>query len=364
MWNSLQKFWNKPIVQEYSTTQLDSIPDPNVYYCFNGQFNYTKANEYGYEAMKHFLYGRIVNSTKISWSGMDGNLSFRQLKHGLFKSDFASVEYFSSTMDKINFNPNKNDTTTVFRIPQGFCMKPDKIDDVMYFRTRQKTIVYLEDSSMDTGFRITRSINGAFRIGPVEHQQFQGYNYEMEIDIHDSSIFDGITCTDYERLKSSYGECFEREIQKYFLDGYGCLPPWISGNAPNGMKCGPDINATKIDPKAWQEISRVTEGFELKSTAACLPPCKTMTFKFNELANLIYHKYAFFNLVIKQKVNVMTDVYAYDAFNLIVDLGSALGLWLGFSALSFFDVFLQFTNFTLAKCCKRDRITQDMKFHG
>ena len=38
-----------------------------------------------------------------------------------------------------------------------------------------------------------------------------------------------------------------------------------------------------------------------------------------------------------ETVGVSTDVYAYDVFSLVVDLGSALGLWLGLSALTIFD---------------------------
>ena len=33
--------------------------------------------------------------------------------------------------------------------------------------------------------------------------------------------------------------------------------------------------------------------------------------------------------------------YSYDMFNLVVDLGSSLGLWLGLSALSIFDALLE-----------------------
>ena len=40
------------------------------------------------------------------------------------------------------------------------------------------------------------------------------------------------------------------------------------------------------------------------------------------------------------EVQVITDAYAYDMFELVVDLGSALGLWLGLSALSIFDYFV------------------------
>ena len=40
---------------------------------------------------------------------------------------------------------------------------------------------------------------------------------------------------------------------------------------------------------------------------------------------------------LSNKVEVFTDVYSYDIFSLIVDLGSSLGLWMGLSALGVYD---------------------------
>ena len=48
----------------------------------------------------------------------------------------------------------------------------------------------------------------------------------------------------------------------------------------------------------------------------------------------------------------MKDVYSYDLFDLVVDLGSALGLWLGLSALSIFDYTLSFITLAINKYYK------------
>ena len=44
-----------------------------------------------------------------------------------------------------------------------------------------------------------------------------------------------------------------------------------------------------------------------------------------------------------EEIIVHTAAHSYDMFNLIVDLGSSLGLWLGLSALSIFDAILEYS---------------------
>jgi hypothetical protein len=65
------------------------------------------------------------------------------------------------------------------------------------------------------------------------------------------------------------------------------------------------------------------------------------------LTNLINN--AHLNLRLHEKVDVLTDVYSYDLFNLVVDFGSALGLWLGFSILSLFDFSVMYLNLAKTK---------------
>ena len=49
------------------------------------------------------------------------------------------------------------------------------------------------------------------------------------------------------------------------------------------------------------------------------------------------------------EVLVTTDVMAYDIFNLVVDMGSALGLWLGLSAISIFDLVIWIPELVMRK---------------
>ena len=42
-------------------------------------------------------------------------------------------------------------------------------------------------------------------------------------------------------------------------------------------------------------------------------------------------------LSVPERVTYFTDTYSYKGFDLVVDIGSALGLWIGLSALGCFD---------------------------
>jgi hypothetical protein len=77
---------------------------------------------------------------------------------------------------------------------------------------------------------------------------------------------------------------------------------------------------------------------EVKMFKKCLPPCVTMNINLKQaVTRKNLPTFAFFDLISKDDVTVYTEVYGYDIFNLVVDFGSALGLWLGLSALSILD---------------------------
>ncbi len=60
--------------------------------------------------------------------------------------------------------------------------------------------------------------------------------------------------------------------------------------------------------------------------------------------HLIYYLAFYGGLEINIQVDdilVYTDTYTNDMFDIIVDLGSALGLWLGLTALSIFDYVIE-----------------------
>jgi hypothetical protein len=118
--------------------------------------------------------------------------------------------------------------------------------------------------------------------------------------------------------------------------------------------CKERVAVKPKDMKGFKEdIRELVYGRDLEKTKDCLPPCNSTSIHIKRtLYNANVIQYAGLNLHIKDQVEVLKDVHSYDFFNLVVDLGSALGLWLGLSAMSIFDLIVLFvqtlkTKFTL-----------------
>ena len=72
----------------------------------------------------------------------------------------------------------------------------------------------------------------------------------------------------------------------------------------------------------------------------CPPPCTFTTYKVKIIQTDYFKKFenhAAFSYFFEEYIDVYTEMYSYDMFSLVVDLGSALGLWLGLSALCILD---------------------------
>ena len=348
MQNSIRKYISRPVVQQSSTTTFDSIPKPVIFVCEDGQFNYEKARQNGYKSFSRFNLGILSDTTTISWRGKNGNLSFKELQEDIFDYDYSTfVHQTSLTGDDYKWTDAPADL--VYFIPQKFCMKPKQTLKGMNFRSTKKSFLYLDDPEKTNGLRITRIDSWKGELGPTGNLTFNGKLYEVQISIHDSKVHDGLTCTDYKKIGTSYGECVENEFKRELLGWFGCLPPWFPKKIEN-LECSDAKTANTPGFDALVEIIKLIKGLDLKVAESCLPPCTTMSWKLKEL----YHqtnveKYSYIELKIMDNIIVYTDVCAYDVFSLVVDLGSSIGLWLGLSAVGIFDYLFDFYAYVQSK---------------
>ena len=345
MHNSLTHFLEKPVVQQTKTTSFQNIERPIIYVCQENQFNYAKALENGYKTVTAFTLGRLDKSDKVSWKGIYDNKTFQELLSTIFETDYSGFN--AQSYDVVGNRESRNtiDTDEIYMVPYGFCKKLKQSRQRINIAAEKSCIMLAVDPAKENAIRITNMENGKGEFGPINDEFFVGYNYEIEISIHDSNLYNGITCVDYGKLGTSYGECIENVMRSRLNKLYGCTPPWFPVNKTE-ITCSDangfvDISDKELLDETNEEFNRFIKGLDLKMFKSCLPPCITMSMKRKELlkfSNKLNNGY--FHVAFLDTVTVLTDVYAYDVFSLIVDLGSALGLWLGLSALTIFDVLM------------------------
>ena len=281
----------------------------------------------------------IGNETQrqMSWKGIGENKSFAELQSYLFDYNYTT---FSSYSGHWNDQLGVIDAELIFLFPQGFCRKWNLTKQKMTVRFAEKGIIFMIDPTFTNQLNLLGSQSTKVNFGSFGNGFHSGYLHEVEISMHDSRINDGITCVDYDKIGSSYGQCIKEKMEQNMLKELGCLLPWIPDTSKSSCE---NIENMTISAEMFEEIPKFVHGWKMRSLSACKQPCLQLDFKLNEVGSTMNRiDIGYVQMLIYDEVNVYRDVYAYDMFSLVVDLGSSLGLWLGLSALSMFSSAVDF----------------------
>ena len=334
MHNSVEKYLDQPVMQEKSHMKLEDIKHPVVYVCEDDQFNYTRANEYGYYNILGFTLGNVSlsNEKMITWKGMHKNNSYFDLKNKFYTNNDSL---------QVTLPANR-----VFIPLHGFCLKFTGILSSKIF-SQKKAVVFIGDPYKDIKLRTSEMDNAIAYLGPTGMNTYDVAYYDLQYTIYDNKLHDGKTCFHYEKKDSSYAKCIVEALKNSLLRSYGCLPPWISNDS---LSCEhhdsvPVKNETFLT-ETGSLVKNLIYGKDLNVFQTCSKPCISMSVVMKR--NLFKHNVlerAEIDFQVREDVVVFTEVITYDEFSLVVDLGSALGLWLGLSALSIFEFLYQMYNF-------------------
>jgi hypothetical protein len=319
---SMKKYFQQPVVIQHSRASIDIIEKPEIKVCSGTPFKYGKASEYGYSLDSKFLVGMIPNSTTPTWKGIYQNSTFNELSNVLRDRNFS----------KISLNqPSK----LSFEFGKGFYLNTIGIDTELKITSKDKLLViYIVYRSTDPRIISNRNFHSFISLGFMSNTSFDYKVYELSAEVHDNSIYEGITCVDYRKQKYTYGDCNYNALKKYIFSIYGCYPPWMSDETQDKL-CEIGIKSKAIDNKqfelVWKKFDMLTDGREIHLMKVCLPPCYQIKPK---LEKKLHYPFKLTNaeLVITntdKTVKIFKAVYSFDIFTLTVELGSALGLWLG-----------------------------------
>ena len=164
----------------------------------------------------------------------------------------------------------------------------------------------------------------------------------IQYEIYDGRIRHGSTCTDYSRLQTSYNDCFLEALQLYLIEKIGCILPFASLQTKERSEFFCKEHENVFDHDIFKIQMKLGNWFVNEIDAGylqqCLPPCTTYKVKIIETEKYTnIYEGATLSYFFEEYIDVYTEMYSYDMFSLVVDLGSALGLWLGLSALCILD---------------------------
>ena len=142
----------------------------------------------------------------------------------------------------------------------------------------------------------------------------------------------------------SYADCMENEQSLLFDQMLGCRVPWLSAPGNSEDFCHGRMNVTEETFNAFKgNISKIvmsTKSGEPQANTNCLKPCAGINVYSKLTKEEATRATDELILNFQQSVKVIRHVQHYGVFELLVEVGSCLWLWVGLSALGLFDLLL------------------------
>ena len=341
------QFRSSPTVETMNIA-VSSLPD---FYICNDDFlhlNHAGENKTGY-SFKGFLRGSINKTLNyVSWEGAE-NLTYENVSRQLFFTVGDEMGVLSDTYAE--GWTLAGSLPEVFKAFTGFCRKlqTPKIDlrktftIKIYSRNSFQVIVTNPERSLHYMFDPT-TLRGDHIQTYLTHQSY--YSIELEEVFWNEESGE---CINYGVGKPflSYADCIANEQEKVFKPLLGCMVPWLVGvnhssNCKGRIPLGPERQSKYY--RAIKDIYRTRYFKIIEESQSCLKTCaeiqakSTMT-KQKDIK--LDDHYLSVVIHIKKSVKVTKYVKAYGIFDLVVEVGSSLGLWIGLSALGVFDLLLE-----------------------
>ena len=166
------------------------------------------------------------------------------------------------------------------------------------------------------------------------------YDFQVKLTENRKETEDG-SCMNYPSAEhQSYTACVDEELRGLVVPTLGCMIPWMS----ELERCTGNVTRLPDYQQIEQWLSAVIQeawrGVQYKSTR-CPLPCNLITGKASYLlSGATTHNS--FGLYLEDEVKVERIVLAYGFTDLLVEIGSCLGLWLGLSVVGIFDIAVTF----------------------
>ena len=251
------------------------------------------------------------------------------------------------------FNDNQN-LPEYFSVINGFCiqieMNPRRIPETEMFSMSMNTNQELQVLITEAGRSPYYQLNQDLLYGDkIETRNGAEKYYDIAFEEVYMKEEDG-ECTNYGEAApfKTYADCVARKDEEVFLPMFGCLVPWMGAPKSQGHCTGKvttSIKSRQEFTKIVQNILYYSKFNIYQETKACKKPCREIKviskLKSSDKTSSYWTSSQGIELNFQKTVKVTRYLKAYGLFELVVDVGSSLGLWIGLSILGVFDLILQ-----------------------
>ena len=216
-------------------------------------------------------------------------------------------------------------------------------------RNQTKFDILMLDPYTFNGIRYNeRSFEGdQISDGTTNYNLFDVNTESEELEPQDESVF----CQDYDNTYT-FKECIERVVEKE-LEFLGCNLPWFTDNQK--LICRHDTpNISETILKHYEQYMDIFQKFAIDKhipVEFCKSPCMSLKIKSEKKAAFnLKLNYTLISVDFNPFVKRTRSICKITLMDLMVNIGSSLGLWLGISIFSLFNSLKDF-GLTLERKC-------------
>ena len=341
------------------TKNIQDAKLPSIFVCEKEEnFSNVKARfqKHGYYwGLRDFLTGVLDNfryaevKEYLSWQGYK-NLTYENITGQLLPRMKTEALHIFDHNKNVSKEDHKVHTTAL----NGFCTQIDL--NVTHVHSFEMFYVWLlllpqlqETRKMDMDIIMTYpASSNHYMINPDSVEGDKPVTFLEERNVYSITIEEVYKleesgeCTNYGDAAKfkTYADCVADEHKRLLKPIIGCTPPWTTALDDQDACSGLVTSDVVSFRRKWHELDkRISMSSMVDHSTACLKPCFEVKIK-SKFLKAKETKRKSVSLNFKKVVKVTRYVKTYSLIDLIVEIGSCLGLWIGLSALGVFDLVL------------------------
>ena len=337
MLHALTKFLSQPTMTSGSKGSFARSRKPIMLaVCKTGQLEAAVAASLGYASLNEYLTGSTSNASVLSWSGVHGNASANDVLASIFPDNTSDIQVSGFDIIEKQFLLPFGICSIVKELPIRF-LHNGMLKTWIHFKDEGEYMIYILDpaSALNYQIPINQMTGDRPRISVKAGNSIKKY---YSVQLKDTTIMSGDekSCANYpdSHGHESFASCVDADNSKKIKPLLGCMMPWISSTD----QCQGHIAPTQDHNDFKQWINLLYEHAKpgiLLHYASCLPPCNVVTahgkFMYIKQGNPREPRRVEIIFVEDMPVEYIIPAYGFD--DLLVEIGSSLGLWLGLSLL-------------------------------